>query len=730
MKKVYWKREIEVWGGIECSFNRIADTYMDQLDLSGHYQRNDDIERIADLGIKMLRYPVLWEKHQPANGETIDWTFAQKQLDEIKAKGVEPIIGLVHHGSGPKYSNFFDGSFSTGLASYAAQVAARFPWVKYYTPVNEPLTTARFCGLYGHWFPHKTDSLSFLQILLEECKGTVLAMQDIRKLNPEAKLVQTEDLGKTHSTPLLKYQADFENERRWLSFDLLCGKVDRKHPLWSFITKCGITKKQLQFFVDNPCPPDIVGINHYITSERFLDQRTKHYPANTIGGNGRHIYADVEAVRLNKDCLAGPAALLLETWQRYQLPIAVTEVHLHCTREEQLRWFFHIWQAAHEAKEKGADIKAITAWAILGSFDWCSLLTKPCGIYEPGLFDVRSTPLPRPTALTKLVSSLAHGENYYHPVLDECGWWKRDSRVQYFPGKKLQPSSSIMKKQNTQPLLIIGKTGTLGKAFSKVCDARGIHHLLLGRDDVDILDPIKLKASIRQYNPWAVVNAAGYVRVDDAEDDPDNCFSVNTVAPQNMSTICERLGIQFVTFSSDLVFDGKKNKPYLESDHVGPLSIYGQSKAIAEEKISTTNKDALIVRTSAFFGPWDQYNFVHHVLNALRDKHEITVANDLFISPTYVPDLVNTSLDLLIDEANGIWNISNTGETSWWLLAKEIADRTGYSSNMFQPLPAADMGWKAQRPAYSVLTTEKGFKLPSLDDALTRYFKEQELVAM
>ena len=236
MKKGSTKNRIEIWGGIECSFNRVEARYMDQLDLSGHYKRGyEDIKRFADLGIKALRYPILWEKHVPEKDTIINWSYSKERLDELKQAGITPIAGLVHHGSGPAYTDFFDGSFAEGLAAYAEQVAANFPWIEYYTPVNEPLTTARFCGMYGHWYPHKSTPFDFLTILLAECKGTVLAMQAIRKINPCAKLVQTEDLGKTHSTDKLKYQTEFENNRRWLSFDLLGGKVDENHPLWQYL---------------------------------------------------------------------------------------------------------------------------------------------------------------------------------------------------------------------------------------------------------------------------------------------------------------------------------------------------------------------------------------------------------------------------------------------------------------------------------------------------------------
>ncbi|MCW3115015.1 MAG: dTDP-4-dehydrorhamnose reductase [Segetibacter sp.] len=728
MKIECTKSKIEIWGGLECSLNRVEDKYMDQLVLSGHYTRgDDDIKRFAQLGIKALRYPVLWEKHAPQKETTIDWSYSTARLNELRQAGIEPIVGLVHHGSGPVYADFFDGSFAEGLGEYAGKVAAQFPWVENYTPVNEPLTTARFCGLYGHWYPHKATTLDFLRILLAECKGTILAMQAIRKVNPKAKLVQTEDIGKTQSTHKLRPQADFENKRRWLSFDILSGRVNEKHSLWNYLLEVGLTKEDFEFFAANPCPPDIMGVNYYITSERYIDERIERFPQHTVGGNGKEVYADVEAVRVGRN--QGPEVLFKEVWERFQLPIAVTEVHLHCTREEQLRWFHYIWKAVNKLKDQGADIRAITAWALLGSFDWCSLLTKPAGIYEPGLFDVRAVAEPRPTALTKMVKSLSLGEDFVHPVMREEGWWKRPCAIQYQLEELCEHVPSTRKLQGN-PLIIIGKTGALGTAFSRICQLRGIHYILLGRQEVDISDVADIERMVKHYNPWAIINTAGYSKIDEAEREPEDCFMVNSVAPKFLSTVCRKFGIQFVTYSSDLVFDGKKNNPYLESDFVAPLNIYGQSKALAEENVLKNDPDALIIRTGAFFGPWDRTNFVHDALKSFSIEQDFLAPKDVIVSPTYVPDLVNTTLDLLLDEANGIWNISNKGSISWAMLAYEVAKRSRYNTHHFKAVTLNEMNFLASRPAYSALTTEKGFELPGLDNALDRFFKEQELITV
>jgi dTDP-4-dehydrorhamnose reductase len=410
----------EIWGGIECTINRIGDEYSDQLQDTGHYSRKDDLHQLAGLGIKALRYPVLWERHQPEKNGVIDWSWAESQLDQIRRREITPIVGLLHHGSGPSFTHLACPHFPEDFAAYAGEVAARFPWVDYYTPINEPLTTARFSGLYGLWYPHRTHPLEFLTMLLNQLKGTILAMKAIRQVNRDARLVQTEDLTKIHSSPELSYQADFENHRRWLTFDLLCGRVDYFHPLWDYFLSVGITPQQLSFFIANPCPPDIMGLNYYITSERYLDGDLAQYPPERLGGNGRHQYVDTEAV--NKIRPAGLYRLVWEAWERYRLPIAITEVHLNAAPAEQIQWVKTIWENSCKAKEMGVDLRAVTIWALLGSVDWDSLLIRKNGHYESGVFDIGDNGVTM-NALGFFIQSLAadrvtkglHTHNTVHP---------------------------------------------------------------------------------------------------------------------------------------------------------------------------------------------------------------------------------------------------------------------------------------------------------------------------
>ncbi|MCR0985707.1 family 1 glycosylhydrolase [Roseomonas populi] len=421
---------LELWGGVECTVLRVGDEWRDQTRETGHHDRADDLNLIAGLGIRKLRYPVLWERVAPDDPSRTDWSWSDARLARLRELGCDPIVGLVHHGSGPSYTSLLDREFPEKLAAYAAQVAARYPWVQDWTPVNEPLTTARFSGLYGHWFPHGQGMHSFLVSLMNECRGTALAMRAIRRVNPAARLVQTEDLGRVFSTKPLAGQAAHENERRWLSLDLLCGRVDRHHPWYAIMLAEGVPQAQLDELVAEPCPPDIVGINHYVTSDRFLDHRVTLYPQHTVGGNGDLVYADMEAVRvpLPPDIHIGPEARLREAWERYRLPVAVTEAHLGCREpEECVRWLLEVWNAATRLRQEGADLRAVTVWSIFGAMDWCSLLRQRNGRYEPGIFDVRHSP-PRPMPIAQAVRALARGERFEAPVAQEPGWWRREDR--------------------------------------------------------------------------------------------------------------------------------------------------------------------------------------------------------------------------------------------------------------------------------------------------------------
>jgi dTDP-4-dehydrorhamnose reductase len=717
----------ELWGGLECTVARIGDLYVDQTLLNGHQHRVEDLDRFASLGLRALRYPVIWERVAPHGLASADWRWTDERLGRMRTLGLNPIAGLLHHGSGPRDTDLSQPDFPQKLAAYAAAVAERYPWLDHYTPVNEPLTTARFSGLYGHWYPHGRDHRLFLRLLVNQVRAVRLAMIAIRKVNPAAKLVQTDDLGRVLATPHLAYQADYENARRWLGFDLLTGRFDRHHRLWHDVTEA-VPEAELAELLEDPCPPDILGINHYLSGERFLDERVERYPGVEVGGNGCDRYVDVLALRVAEQGVAGLENLLQEAWDRYGLPVAVTEVHNGSSRDEQLRWLKEAWDGACRLRARGVDMRAITAWSLLGTYDWDSLLTRQDGNYEPGVFDI-SGGTPRPTALAGLVRDLAQTGASDHPALDMPGWWHRDTRLAWqvvsccpstLPGRMLIAANG---NAEPRPLLIAGGGGTLAQALVRLCELRGLPHQALRREAMDLADPGAINAALEAWRPWAVINAAGFVDVDAAEDTPERCRRVNVEGAAALAQACARAGIPLVAFSSPLVFDGSKDAPYVEGDAVAPLGVYGAAKAEAEARMLAAAPDTLVIRAGAFFGPWDERHLLARAIREVSAGRDFAAAGDVLVSPSYLPDLADAALDLLMDRESGIWHLAHEGSASPAALARQAVAGVGLDPGRVREVPGCMMGWRARRPVQGVLGSARGSLMPPLDRALRRFLQ-------
>ena len=422
------KSPMQLWGGLESTINRVHDDYFDQHAWSGHRTRvEEDLTAVAALGITSLRTALLWEYFDA----TQDWSFYDQTLDVLKRLSIDPIVGLVHHGSGPTNTSLLDPYFPQKLATYALQVAKRYPWVVQYTPVNEPNTTSRFSCLYGHWFPHHRNMESYLRALLIEVKAIALSMEAIRTVQPLAELVYTEDGGGIFSTPEMESFRKARNDRRWLGTDLLCGRVIRGHALYEELLRNGIREDEIQWFGDNCCPPSVIGLNYYLTSDRFLDDRVDLYPPSFKGGDsGSDPLVDIEAVRARTEGIQGVTSVLKEVWDRYHLPVAITEAHLGGESDDQLRWLVEVWEGAQQAADAGVDVRAVTVWALFGSWNWCNLCTQEAGIYEPGPFDL-SSGYAQATPLASLIKDLASGRELLHPALTAQAWWRCDARIHY-----------------------------------------------------------------------------------------------------------------------------------------------------------------------------------------------------------------------------------------------------------------------------------------------------------
>jgi len=466
----------------------------------------------------------------------------------------------------------------------------------------------------------------------------------------------------------------------------------------------------------------VIGVNHYLTSDRFLDHRTWRYPPDRVGGNGAGAFADVEAIRVLAPPPEGLEGALRETWNRYGIPLAVTEVHNGCTREEQLRWIADAWNVCLALQAEGVDLRAMTAWALFGSQGWNTLLTAE-GIYESGAWDVRSGK-PRLTGVGRLLAALgADASAPLAPAIEGPGWWQRDQRLLHAPVRRaaaIAEHRAPQARTSRPPLAIVGATGTLGRAFARACAHRDLPFRLLSRAELDLARPAGIAAALGELAPWAVINAAGWVRVDDAESDPDGCMAANAAGAIALAEACEDRRLPCVSFSSDLVFGGAAADWFVEADQPAPLNVYGRSKSAMETGVMDLGGRHMVVRTAAFFSPHDIHNFAIRAVDRLRRALPVPAA-DCVVSPTYVDDLCHSVLDLLIDGETGIWHLANGGAVSWADFAGRIAEACGLDSTLVERVSPGELGWSAARPQRCALASERGSPMPSLDSAIDRF---------
>ena len=429
---------LQAWAGVECSRVRVARRTVDQLSLTGHDRRPSDIDVIATLGVDAVRYPVLWERVAPRGLQNADWRWPDQRLSRLRELGIRPVVGLLHHGFGPRGMSFLHPAFPQAFARYARAVALRYPWVDAYVPVNEPLTTARFSGLYGVWHPHQRSEPVFARLLLAQCLAIRAASRAIRDVNPTAQIIVNEDVGRTFSTAPVAADAEYLNERRFLTWDALLGRVTSQHPMHELLGRTSDNKRMLADLNADPGPPDLLGIDHYITSDRYLDHRVSMYPSFRRDSNVP--FVDVEACRVQGVPVGSIARAIRDTWSRYRHPMILAEVSLAGEPHDQVAWWREAWRAAEAARASGVDIRAVTAWAVFGSVDWHCLMARRDDLYSPGAFDVRAVPprrRPVAIAIAESARQLRADTTTDRPpnlqIAERQGWWSRPERFTFPP---------------------------------------------------------------------------------------------------------------------------------------------------------------------------------------------------------------------------------------------------------------------------------------------------------
>ncbi|MFC4765795.1 dTDP-4-dehydrorhamnose reductase [Effusibacillus consociatus] len=264
----------------------------------------------------------------------------------------------------------------------------------------------------------------------------------------------------------------------------------------------------------------------------------------------------------------------------------------------------------------------------------------------------------------------------------------------------------------------IAITGANGQLGHDLVNLLSHDHQVFGlsRQVMDITNFPQVVETVQRIKPDAIIHAAAYTRVDEAEHTQDKAYLVNTYGTRNVAISAQQAGSKMIYISTDYVFDGQSSTPYKEFDSPNPLTVYGKSKLAAEEIVKNFSNKYFIVRTSWLYGQYGQ-NFVKTMLTLAQLRKELPVVFDQIGSPTYTVDLAYFLKDLLQTELYGIYHASNTGACSWYEFAKAVFEEAGLDIKL-NPVETKDFPRPARRPAYSVLD-HMAIRLNGLSDFRT-----------
>lgn len=268
-------------------------------------------------------------------------------------------------------------------------------------------------------------------------------------------------------------------------------------------------------------------------------------------------------------------------------------------------------------------------------------------------------------------------------------------------------------------ILIVGSAGQVGRELQR--SFAGTRELLCwDRKSVDLAAGEKLREMVRNAEPDLILNAAAYTAVDRAESEPELAMAINAHAPRVLAEEASRRNILLVHYSTDYVFDGTKQGPWVETDTPNPLNMYGTSKLVGEKAIEAVDGKYLIFRTSWVYGPHGK-NFLLTMLRLARERDQLAIVDDQIGAPTTSIELANATRLIVDDIAHGtfgtpkdwagIYHLTCPGSTSWCGFARAIFEKTGQFCNgqppLIVPIPTASYATAAIRPLNSILSNEK-----------------------
>lgn len=395
--------------GIECSYPVIRDGLRrDQLEETGHYEHwREDLELTRSLGIRYLRYGIPFHRVNPAPNQ-FDWSFIDEVFDQMQRLSIEPIVDLCHFGMPDWLGNSFQNpEFPHAFALYAQAFASRFPKVRFYTPINEIFICARFSALYGWWNEQEQSDPTFVRAVSHMVQASLMGMQEIVAIQPEAIFIQSESNEYTHticSCPRTTERANWENQVRFLSLDLLYGHQVRA-DIYVWLLANGLTPTEYNGFMNQGlhyrC---VMGNDYYTTNERILDH-------------------DGHVVHVGE--VFGWYLITKEYYERYHKPVMHTETNI---REEDnaVAWLWKQWQNVMRLRAEGVPVVGFTWYSLIDQIDWDTALREPNGrVNALGLFDLNRKIRPVGEAYRNLIQ-----EYEWIPIVPNSVFFQMDVNVQ------------------------------------------------------------------------------------------------------------------------------------------------------------------------------------------------------------------------------------------------------------------------------------------------------------
>lgn len=374
--------------GVENSYPTIdgGRVRVDEMELCRHYDRwRDDFDRVDDLTIHHLRYgPPLHTTWRGA--DRYDWAFADETFAELRRRDITPIADLCHFGVPDWVGNFQNPDFPALFARYARAFAERFPWVQFYTPVNEMYVCALFSARYGWWNEQLSSDRGFVTALGHLVRANVLAMREILDVRPDAIFVQSESSEYYHAlNPGAIGPAEVMNEIRFLSLDLNYGRRVGSE-MYVYLLDNGMTREQYEFFLGQSMKHHcVMGNDYYATNEHIVDAGGRAHAAGEIFGY--HV-------------------ITTEYYQRYRLPVMHTETNVDQgpRGDEAVAWLRKEWANVLRVRNDGLPILGFTWYSLTDQVDWDSALRERHHRVNPrGLYDLDRNIRPVGTAYRDLI---------------------------------------------------------------------------------------------------------------------------------------------------------------------------------------------------------------------------------------------------------------------------------------------------------------------------------------